>query len=90
VPASHATQLLPSDEEVPAAQAKQLLGSSFMYSPGPQYSHLDAPALLKPAAPHDVHESTEPVLNVLAGQLAAPTLSSPSIRTSSPAPTAAQ
>jgi hypothetical protein len=32
-----------------------------MYFPGPQNSHLDAPALLKPV-PHDVHESTEPVL----------------------------
>ena len=68
MPVSHGRQpsreLAPVSLNVPAAQGKQALvrsSTSCMYIPGPQYSHLDAPALLKPV-PHDVHESTEPVL----------------------------
>jgi hypothetical protein len=64
-------ELAPVSLYLPAAQPKQLLArlsASCMYVPGPQYSHLDAPALLKPV-PHDVHESTEPVLYVPAAHI---------------------
>jgi hypothetical protein len=68
LPVSHVRQpsmeLAPVSLYLPATHPKQLLGrasASCMYSPGPQYSHFDAPALLKPV-PQSVHESTEPVL----------------------------
>jgi hypothetical protein len=57
-------ELAPVSLYLPATQFKQVLvesSASCMYCPGPQNSHLDAPALLKPV-PHDEHVSTEPVL----------------------------
>jgi hypothetical protein len=58
-------ELAPVSLYLPATHFKQLFSdvasSTCMYSPGRQYSHLDAPALLKPV-PHDVHESADPVL----------------------------
>ena len=83
----------PVNEVVPAGHSKQLVApsSSCMYLPGPQNSHLDAPSILKPApAPHEVQESTEPVLYRPAVQFVAPILRSPSFTTSSPASTVGQ
>ena len=57
-------ELAPVSLYLPATHPKQIFvrsSASCLYSPGPQYSHLDAPAWLKPV-PHGVQESTEPVL----------------------------
>ena len=59
-------ELAPVSLYLPATHSSQVLvesSASCMNSPGPQKSHLDAPALLKPV-PHDEHVSTEPVLYV--------------------------
>jgi hypothetical protein len=57
-------ELAPVSLYVPATHPRHCLfvASSCMYSPGPQYSHLYAPALLKPAGPHGVQVSVAPVL----------------------------
>ena len=56
-------ELAPEPVYFPAGQFlhSRVDPDSYLYSPGPHESHLDAPALLKPV-PHDVQESTEPVL----------------------------
>ena len=66
-PRSHivqpAMELEPVALNLPATHPRHsfVIASSCMYFPGPQNSHLEAPSLLKPV-PHDVQESTEPVL----------------------------